>query len=85
MGVSTGPAVGVVEGGGTTVVTVSGGSTAVGAVVGFAGRGTAVTVRLGEGTTVAVIDALSPPLTMTTVAMTASTSTPPAIAATGRQ
>ncbi|MDI3314870.1 MAG: hypothetical protein QJR12_11535 [Mycobacterium sp.] len=56
-----------------------------GAVVGFAGRGTAVTVRLGEGTTVAVIDALSPPLTMTTVAMTASTSTPPAIAATGRQ
>ena len=46
------------------------------------GRGDAL--RLGGITTVADVDALSPPLTITTVAMTASTKTIPAMAAIGR-
>jgi hypothetical protein len=62
--------------GGVTVVTVSGGSTGT-----KLGRGDAL--RLG-GTTVAEVDALSPPLTITTVAMTASTKTIPEMAAIGR-
>lgn len=83
VGVSVGPVLGAVERGGR-VVTVSGGSEVVGGAPGVVGRGVAITVRVGDGTTVAVVDALSPPLTMTMVAMTASTSTPAAIAATGR-
>jgi hypothetical protein len=61
-----------------TVVTVSGGRTGT-----KPGRGDAL--RLGGTTTVADVDALSPPLMITTVAMTASTKTMPAMAATGRQ
>jgi hypothetical protein len=61
-----------------TVVTVSGGRTGT-----KLGRGDAL--RLGGTTTVADVDALSPPLTITTEAMTASTKTMPAMAATGRQ
>jgi hypothetical protein len=63
--------------GGVTVVTVSGGSTGT-----KLGRGDAL--RLGGTTTVADVDALSPPLTITTVAMTASTKTIPEMAAIGR-
>ena len=63
--------------GGVTVVTVSGGRTGT-----KLGRGDAL--RLGGTTTVADVDALSPPLTITTVAMTASTKTIPAMAAIGR-
>ncbi|HXO11913.1 MAG TPA: serine kinase, partial [Mycobacterium sp.] len=63
--------------GGVTVVTVSGGRTGT-----KLGRGDAL--RLGGITTVADVDALSPPLTITTVAMTASTKTIPAIVAIGR-
>ena len=62
--------------GGATVVTVSGGR---------AVRGVAVMLRLGGTTTVAEVEALSPPLTITTLAMTASTKTMPAMAAIGRQ
>jgi hypothetical protein len=68
-------------GDGVTVVTVSGGSDGNG---GALSRGEAVTLRVG-GTTVAEVEALSPPLMITTVAITASTKTIPAIAATGRQ
>src|SRR6202167_2513006 len=68
------------RGDGGTVVTVSGGR--VGAAL---GRGVAVTLRFGGATMVAEVEALSPPLTITTVAITASTQTMPAIAATGRQ
>jgi hypothetical protein len=60
-----------------TVVTVSGGRTGT-----KLGRGDAL--RFGGTTTVADVDALSPPLTITTVAMTASTKTIPAMAAIGR-
>ncbi|MGA9490791.1 MAG: hypothetical protein WBV80_11170 [Mycobacterium sp.] len=42
-------------------------------------------LRLGGTTTVAEVEALSPPLTITTVAMTARTKTIPAMAAMGRQ
>jgi hypothetical protein len=66
------------RGGGVTVVTVSGGRVAL-------GRGVAVMVRLGGTTTVADVEALSPPLTITTVAITASAKMMPAIAAIGRQ
>jgi hypothetical protein len=59
------------------VVIVSGGSTGT-----KLGRGDAL--RLGGTTTVADVDALSPPLTITTVAMAASTKTIPAMAAIGR-
>ncbi|BBX48517.1 hypothetical protein GCM10009641_04370 [Mycobacterium cookii] len=64
------------RGGGATVVMVSGGR-----VVG----GVAVMLRLGGTTTVAEVEALSPPLTITTLAMTARTKTIPAMAAIGRQ
>jgi hypothetical protein len=57
------------------VVTVSGGRA----------LGVAVMLRLGGVTTVACVDEVSPPLTITKVASTASTKTMPAIAATGRQ
>jgi hypothetical protein len=60
---------------GVTVVTVSGGS---------AGTNRGVVRLLGGTTTVADVEALSPPLTITTVAMTASTKTIPAMAAIGR-
>ena len=60
-----------------TVVTVSGGRTGT-----RLGRGDAL--RFGGATTVADVDALSPPLTITTVAITASTKTIPAMAAIGR-
>ena len=62
--------------GGATVVTVSRGRVV---------RGVAVMLRLGGTTTVAEVEALSPPLTITTLAMTASTKTMPAMAAIGRQ
>jgi hypothetical protein len=68
------------RGGGVTVVTVSGGRDGP-----ALGHGVAVTLRLGGTTTVADVEALSPPLTITTVAITASTKTIPAIAAIGRQ
>jgi hypothetical protein len=42
-------------------------------------------LRLGGTTMVAEVEALSPPLTITTEAMTASTKTMPAMAAIGRQ
>jgi hypothetical protein len=57
------------------VVTVSGGR---------AGTNRGVVLRLGGTTTVAEVEALSPPLTITTVAMAASTKTIPAMAAIGR-
>lgn len=63
---------------GVTVVTVSGGSTG-------ARLGPGPALRLGGTTTVAEVEALSPPLMITTVAMTARTKTIPAIAAIGRQ
>src|ERR1700722_2780351 len=62
---------------GRTAVTVSGGRTGT-----KLGRGDAL--RLGGPPTVADVGALSPPLTITTVAMTASTKTTPPIAALGR-
>ena len=62
------------RGGGAMVVTVSGGR----------GRGVAVMPCFGGTTTVAEVEALSPPLTITTVAITASTKMMPAIAAIGR-
>jgi hypothetical protein len=65
------------RGGGVTVVTVSGGRAGT-----RLGRGAALR---GGATTVAEVEALSPPLTITTVAITASTKMMPAIAATGRQ
>jgi hypothetical protein len=61
---------------GATVVTVSGGRAVL---------GVAVMLRLGGTTMVAEVEALSPPLTITTEAMTASTKTMPAMAAIGRQ
>jgi hypothetical protein len=61
---------------GVMVVTVSGGS---------AGTNRGVVLRLGGTTTVAEVEALSPPLTITTLAITASTKTIPAMAAIGRQ
>jgi hypothetical protein len=61
---------------GVMVVTVSGGR---------AGTNRGVVVRLGGTTTVADVEALSPPLTITTLAITASTKTMPAMAAIGRQ
>ena len=74
-----------VVGGGVTVVTVSRGSEVLGAAVGRVGPGVAITVRVGGGpTTVAVVVPLSPPFTIRAVAITASTSTPAPIAATGR-
>ena len=60
---------------GVMVVTVSGGN---------AGTNRGVVRWLGGTTTVADVEALSPPLTITTVAMTASTKTIPAMAAIGR-
>jgi hypothetical protein len=42
-------------------------------------------LRVGGTTMVAEVEALSPPLTITTVAIVASAKTIPAIAATGRQ
>jgi hypothetical protein len=84
-GISVGDALGLgvgreAFGGGVTVVIVSRGSDGAGG-----------TLSRGEGmlrdgaTTVAEVEVLSPPLIMTTVAITASTKTIPAIAATGRQ
>jgi hypothetical protein len=61
---------------GVMVVTVSGGS---------AGTNRGVVPWLGGTTTVAEVEALSPPFTITTVAMMASTKTMPAMAAIGRQ
>jgi hypothetical protein len=61
---------------GVKVVTVSGGR---------AGTNRGVVLRLGGTTTVAEVDELSPPLTITTLAITASTKTIPAMAAVGRQ
>jgi hypothetical protein len=61
---------------GVMVVTVSGGR---------AGTSRGVVLRLGGTTTVAEVDALSPPLTITTLAIAANTKTIPAIAAIGRQ
>lgn len=66
------------RGGGVTVVTVSGGRAGT-----KLGRGAAL--RGGVTITVAEVEVLSPPLRMTTVPITASTKTIPAIAATGRQ
>ena len=73
------------RGGGVTVVTVSEGSEVAGGAIGALGRGVAITVRVGGVVTVAIVEALSPPLTITTVAITAIVNTMPAIAATGRQ
>ena len=83
VGAAVGPAVGVwlIFGGGVTVVTVSGGSKE---AVGGLSCGAGLALR-GGTTTVAEVEALSPPLTITTVAITASTKTIPAMAATGRQ
>ena len=61
---------------GVMVVTVSGGR---------AGTNRGVVFRLGGTTTVAEVEALSPPLTITTLAITASTKMIPAMAAIGRQ
>ena len=61
---------------GVMVVTVSGGR---------AGTNRGVVLRLGGTTTVAEVESLSPPLTITTVAIAASTKTIPAMAAIGRQ
>ena len=61
---------------GVMVVTVSGGR---------AGINRGGVLRLGGTTTVAEVEALSPPLTITTVAIIASTKTIPAMAAIGRQ
>jgi hypothetical protein len=60
---------------GVMVVTVSGGN---------AGTSRGVVRWVGGTTTVAEVEALSPPLTITTVAITASTKTMPAMAAIGR-
>jgi hypothetical protein len=61
---------------GVRVVTVSGGR---------AGTNRGVVLRLGGTTTVAEVEELSPPLTITTLAITASTKTIPAMTAVGRQ
>jgi hypothetical protein len=88
-----GPAVPAVLGG-VTVVTVSGGSwggrevlaDGLGAAVGFGGEGTGVwvvTVVTGAPR-VALVDAVSPLLMMTAVAMAPTATTAPIIAAAGR-
>jgi hypothetical protein len=61
---------------GVMVVTVSGGR---------AGTSRGVVLPLGGTTTVAEVEALSPPLTITTLAITASMKTIPAMAAIERQ
>jgi hypothetical protein len=91
--VGGGAAEGVAGLGVVTVVTVSGGSCGVrevpgdglcDALGGFVFRGAEVTVRGAGAPTVALVDALSPLLMMTAVAMAPRATTPPTIAATGR-
>ncbi len=91
MGVPVGPMLGDALGG-VTVVTVSGGNwgaldglgDALGGAVVLGVEGAEVTV-LGAGTpTVALVDALSPLLMMTAVAMAPRATTAPRIAVTGR-
>lgn len=91
-GVRVGAAPGVCVGAGGTVVTVSGGNAEVLAdglggsvVLGLAGVAGAELIVLGVDTTVPLVEALSPLLTMTAVAMAPSAATVPATAVTGRQ
>ncbi|OQZ88321.1 serine kinase [Mycobacterium alsense] len=75
-------------GGGVTVVTVSGGNAgaeARGMGLGDALGGAEVSVRGAGAPTVALVDALSPLLMMTAVAMAPTATTMPRIAAAGRQ
>ncbi len=88
VGVCVGPVLGAALGG-VTVVTVSGGNW--GVLRGWAGprssvvAGAEVSVRGAGAPTVALVDALSPLLMMTAVAMAPRATTAPRIAATGRQ
>jgi len=92
VGGAVGGALGVLVGaalGGVTVVTVSGGSLdglgdVLGGAVGLGIEGVEIIVRGVGAPTVALVDALSPLLTMTAVAIAPSATTAPTIAATGR-
>jgi len=90
-GILVGPMLGDALGG-VTVVTVSDGNwgpldglgDALGGAVGLGVEGAVVTIRGVGAPTVALVDALSPLLMMTAVAMAPSATTPPTIATTGR-